>query len=105
MARISRTSRDEMETTIAFNRHIGTAACSTADPAMARRWQRAGWPVAVLGRYRDGSPRTWETTVPWRLAVRVKAASGMARKAEKPPLGGQSATITPPVEPTGVSSC
>jgi hypothetical protein len=85
MARITRTSREEMETTIAFNRHAGIAECSTADPAMARRWTRAGWPVDVLGRYRDGSPRTWQTAVPWRLAVRVRPHVGVARKSEKPP--------------------
>jgi hypothetical protein len=94
MARITRTSREEMETTITFNRHVGIAECCTADPAMARRWRRAGWPVEVLGRYRDGAPRTWQTVVPWRLAVRVRPLAGMARKSEKPPRGSQSTTVT-----------
>src|SRR5438093_13557685 len=93
-ARVTRTSRDEMETTITFNRHAGIAECSTADPAMARRWRRAGWPVEVLGLYRDGTPRTWQTAVPWRLAVRLRPAPGMARKSEKPPRASGSAAVT-----------
>jgi hypothetical protein len=106
--RITRTSRDERETIVAFNRSVGTAACSTADPAMARRWQRAGWPVAVLGRYRDGTPRTWQADVPWRLAVRCARLTGMGRKAEKPPKRGPVCAgdaPTRPEEPSGVSSC
>src|SRR5262249_41040794 len=50
-ARITRTSREERETTVTFTRALGVAACSSAGPAIARRWQRAGWPVYVLGRY------------------------------------------------------
>jgi hypothetical protein len=101
MARITRTTREEMETTINCNRHAGLAECSTADPAMARRWKRAGWPVEVLGRYRDGSPRTWQATVPWRLAVRVRRAAEMARKSEKTAPTGGSAALTASRRRTG----
>lgn len=95
MARSVRTAREEMETTITFNRLAGSrlAACSTADPAMARRWRRAGWPVTVLGRYRDGTARTWQAEVPWRLAVTVRRATVVARKGEQPlPRSGSAST-------------
>jgi len=78
---IHRTTREESETTVTFNRHEGVAECCTADPVVARRWERAGWPVEILGRYRDGEPRTWQATVPWRRAVRfapVRAAAVVA---------------------------
>ncbi len=92
MARVTRTTRDEMETVITYNRHIGVAECSTADPTVMRRWRRAGWPVEVLGRYRDGSPRTSQTAVPWRLAVRFRPFAGTPREGEIPPTGDGSAT-------------
>src|SRR5207247_1407614 len=45
---IHRTGHEEAETTITFNRHLGNAECCTADPVVARRWVKAGWPVTVL---------------------------------------------------------
>ena len=81
-----------METTITFNRHLGIAECCTADPSIMRRWQRAGWTVAVLGRYPDGKPRTWQTTVPWTKAVRfgrqkaITDPAGNARSVSETPL-------------------
>jgi hypothetical protein len=89
--RITRTCREEMETTITFNRHLGAAECCTADPAIARRWKRVGWPVAVLDAYPDGKPRTWQTNVPWRLAVALRRRTGMPRKCEEPAPGSQLA--------------
>lgn len=62
--RVSRTTRDEMETTITFNRHRGVVECCTADPAMMRRWRRAGGPVEVLRRYPGGEPRQWQARNP-----------------------------------------
>jgi hypothetical protein len=78
---IHRTTRDEAETTVTFNRHHGTAECCTADPVVARRWKLAGWPVRVLGKYPDGTARTWEATVPWRKAVRFATVSAGAAEA------------------------
>ena len=79
--RIHRTTRDEAETTYTFNRYHGKLEGCTADPIVARRWRLAGWPVHVLGKYRDGSPRTWETTVPWRKAVRFATLPPGAQQA------------------------
>ena len=97
-----RTTREKAETTITFTRHQGTAECCTADPTVAKRWERVGWPVEVLGRYTDGEPRTWQTAVPWRAAVRfsrldrpkrARPASGIGRFAPKARSSEQSAAV------------
>jgi hypothetical protein len=33
--------------------------------ALATRWQRAGYPVRVLGRAGDGVPQSWEVKLAW----------------------------------------
>jgi hypothetical protein len=76
-----RTTQAEAETTVNFNRHFGTAEMSTADPVVARRWERVGWPVKVMGCYRDGTPRTWECVVPWRKAIRFGRLPAMTAQA------------------------
>jgi len=88
--RVHRTTREEMETTFTFNRHEGVAECCTADPAVMRRWTRAGWRLEVLGRYADGTPRTWQTAVPWRLAVKFgrPRAAGTAGDGDAPSASG-----------------
>ena len=97
-----RTTREEAETTITFNRHQGTAECCTADPTVAKRWERVGWPVEVLGRYTDGEPRTWQTWVSWRAAVRfsrldrpkrARPAMGTGRFTPKERSSEQSAAV------------
>jgi hypothetical protein len=70
--RVSRTTRVEMETTIRWDAADPLAYLSTACPAEARRWTRRGYEVRVLGRYPDGEPRTWETTIP-RKAVTLRS--------------------------------
>jgi hypothetical protein len=86
----SRVDREEMETTITFNRHLGMAECCTADPRhrsaveACRRWR-----VAVLNACADGKPRTWQRTVPWRLAVGFRRHTGMPRKCEQRAPGNE----------------
>jgi hypothetical protein len=86
--RIVRTTREEAETTITFNRHEGTAELCTADPSVMRRWKRVGWPVEVLGRYADREPRTWQTAVPWRWAVAFKRDPAKPKAAPGPVPSG-----------------
>jgi hypothetical protein len=38
---------------------------STTTPRVATRWQRAGYPVRVLGRSGDGVPQSWEMKLAW----------------------------------------
>jgi hypothetical protein len=90
-----RTSREEMDTTICWEPTSDLAALSTANPSEARRWARRGYVVRVLGRYRDGSPRTWETTVPRRaITLRRLVAGALPRRAAANGVGLCRATET-----------
>src|SRR5262245_22220536 len=71
----TRTSRAEMETIVRWTAADPVAVLCTANPAEARRWGRKGYTVRVLGRYRDGAPRTWEATVPAR-AISLRSLVG-----------------------------
>ena len=69
-----RTTREEAETTITFNRHQGTAECCTADPTVAKHWERVGWPVEV--------PRPIHG---WRAADVADGGPLASRRAVQPP--------------------
>ena len=106
---MKKTTRDEAETTIVVNRYQGTAECCTADPMVAQRWQKVGWPVEVLGCYPDGSPRTWQTTVPWRRAVRFASLKAPKRRAEPPrppvnPYSKRASDLASPTDAVGAQT-
>lgn len=52
-------SQAEVETIFRFDHEERVLWACTASDATARRWERAGLPVRVLGRTRRGASRTW----------------------------------------------
>ena len=65
MDRIPKRTRAEQETLFRFDEDEHILWASTTTPRVATRWQRAGYPVRVLGRSGDGVPQSWEVKVPW----------------------------------------
>jgi hypothetical protein len=63
MARIHRTL-GEQEVTFRYDQDEREAWFGTTTPWVARRWQRAHYPVRVLSRV-DGQPTSWEVKLPW----------------------------------------
>jgi hypothetical protein len=55
---------DEQETTFRWDEAERTLWACTTTPRIAGRWQRAGYPVTIIGRERD-SPASWEVKLPW----------------------------------------
>jgi hypothetical protein len=60
MDRIPRRTKAERETLLRFDEDEHVLWASTATPRVATRWQRAGYPIRVLGRSSDGVPQSWE---------------------------------------------
>lgn len=75
----SEVPRAETETTIQWYGDENVAHLCTTSPVEARRLiQRYRYDVRVLDRGPDGSPRSWETTIPLRFVrlSRVRAKTG-----------------------------
>jgi hypothetical protein len=53
MDRIPKRTRAEQETLFRFDEDEHVLCASTTTPRVVTRWQRAGYPVRVLGRSRD----------------------------------------------------
>lgn len=79
-----RTTKGEMETVYRHDEEERVLHGSTASPVVAERWRRLGYTVRVLGRYPDGSPRTWETTGP-ADALRLRRVDAEGQLVRRPP--------------------
>jgi hypothetical protein len=53
------------ETLFRFKEDEQGSWASTTTSRVATRWQRAGYPVCVLGRSGDGVPKSWEVKLAW----------------------------------------
>ena len=65
MDRIPKRTKAEQETLFRFDEDEHVLWASTTTPRVATRWQRAGYPVRVLGRAGDGVPQSWEVKLAW----------------------------------------
>jgi hypothetical protein len=65
MDRIPKRTKAEQETLFRFDEDGHVLWASTTTPRVATRWQRAGYPVRVLGRAGDGVPQSWEVKLAW----------------------------------------
>jgi hypothetical protein len=65
MDRIPKRTRAEQETLFRFDEDEHVFWASTTTPRVATRWQRAHYPVRVLGRSSDGVPQCWEVKLAW----------------------------------------
>jgi hypothetical protein len=86
-------TRAEQETLVRWDEAERVAHLYSTHAATMRRWTRCGYPVRVLGRSKDGQPRSWEAVVPMacvsfrRLAAvyrRTRTPTGMPVPGEKP---------------------
>ena len=72
--------RSEQECTLVYDPDTASWWCWTDMPAIAAKWRRLAWPVAVYGTV-DGLPRSWEATVPLDkvtfMRVPKKSAGGV----------------------------
>jgi hypothetical protein len=55
----------EQETTFRWDEEERLCWAGTTTPRVAERWTRAGYPVVVIGKERDGTPCSWEVKLPW----------------------------------------
>jgi hypothetical protein len=65
MDRIPKRTKAEQETLFRFDEDEHVLWAATTTPRVATRWQRAGYPVRVLGRSGDGVPQSWEVKLRW----------------------------------------
>jgi hypothetical protein len=65
MDRIPKRTKAEQETIFRWDEDEHVLWASTTTPRVATRWQRAGYPVRMLGRSNDGVPQSWEVKLPW----------------------------------------
>jgi hypothetical protein len=65
MHRVPRRMKAEQETLFRFDEDEHVLWAATTTPRVATRWQRAGYPVRVLGSSGDGVPQSWEVKLAW----------------------------------------
>ena len=74
---------------------------STTTPRVATRWQRAGYPVRVLGRSGDGVPQSSEAKLAWtgrkQLCLRLVSSAMSQWQAVAPASAPELARVRDPV--------
>jgi hypothetical protein len=65
MDRVPKRTKAEQETLFRFDEEEHVLWASTTTPRVAMRWRRAGYPLAVIGRYPDGAACSWEVELSW----------------------------------------